>query len=214
MENYTGRWTRLLPLAEMGLYYMPHPYSHQPMSPQSSPSRSEHSDFSSHSVLPLSPSLHPTPSHLFPLHCFFVDHSLLPPAVLSPAHYSSVAPISQQFSNALDFKDHRLAFSELYTSNSRILNRMRLTCQSTRLSSSLVLPSDVSNGNLHTEDFTPVTEGGGQITHAMNEVILHRGKSPHLTMLDISIDGVYLTEAIVPLPCPLLTTITIYTHAP
>jgi len=47
---------------------------------------------------------------------------------------------------------------------------------------------------LKVEDFTKADE---PITHAMNEVILHRGRSPHLTMLNIFIDGVFLTEAIV-----------------
>src|SRR5947207_3870323 len=105
---------------------------------------------------------------------------------------------------------------------------MRLTCQSI-VPSSLVVSSNLrsklnaisgetpfdgetgngysggnGNGNLHVEDFTLSSEDlpGEGITHAMNEVILHRGRSPHLTMLDISIDGVYLTEAIVLPPLP------------
>jgi len=86
---------------------------------------------------------------------------------------------------------------------------MRLTCQST--SSSLCRNGETNgNGNqysgmLKSEDFTKT---GDPIIHAMNEVILHRGRSPHLTRLNISIDGVFLTEAIVlptqpnyPLPC-------------
>jgi NADH kinase len=144
-----------------------------------------------------------------------------------------------------DFKDYKSAFSELYTSNSKVLNRMRLTCQSI-VPSSLVLatagspravletttreattpetrptreattpeptfPADNAvnggtgdgNGTLHVEDFTLSGVEGEGMTHAMNEVILHRGRSPHLTRLDISIDGVFLTEAIVsPLSLP------------
>jgi NAD kinase len=72
---------------------------------------------------------------------------------------------------------------------------MRLTCQSTP-SSNLLYTTNGRNGTLITEDFTNSQE---PIIHAMNEVILHRGRSPHLTMLNISIDGVFLTEAIVPL---------------
>ena len=68
---------------------------------------------------------------------------------------------------------------------------MRLTCQST---TSLCSPNDENHENLHSEDFTDAQE---PIIHAMNEVILHRGTSPHLTMLNIFIDGVFLTEAIV-----------------
>lgn len=74
---------------------------------------------------------------------------------------------------------------------------MRLTCQSTSASLCNDTFNDVSNGKLHSEDFTKSEE---PIIHAMNEVILHRGRSPHLTMLNISIDGVFLTEAIVLLP--------------
>ena len=87
----------------------------------------------------------------------------------------------------------------MYTSNASVLNRMRLTCQST--STGLVRTNiDLGNMNgevLQTADFTDERE---PIIHAMNEVILHRGKSPHLTLLNISIDGVFLTEAIVPTP--------------
>jgi NADH kinase len=77
---------------------------------------------------------------------------------------------------------------------------MRLTCQST--SSPLISPnvSPYNGKSLHSEDFTKSQE---PIIHAMNEVILHRGRSPHLTKLNISIDGVFLTEAIVsPSPFP------------
>ncbi|KAI5790272.1 ATP-NAD kinase-like domain-containing protein [Geopyxis carbonaria] len=39
--------------------------------------------------------------------------------------------------------------------------------------------------------------GGAQLTaHAMNEISLHRGREPHLTIFDVSIDGAFLTEAV------------------
>ena len=44
-----------------------------------------------------------------------------------------------------------------------------------------------------TEDATSL-EGG--IHYAMNEVILHRGKNPHLVIIEILIDGRFLTEAV------------------
>jgi NAD kinase len=74
---------------------------------------------------------------------------------------------------------------------------MRLTCQSSSTSLCTSNGDDnglLENGDLKSEDFTNTQE---PIIHAMNEVILHRGRSPHLTMLNISIDGVFLTEAIV-----------------
>lgn len=80
---------------------------------------------------------------------------------------------------------------------------MRLTCQSTSLSlcHNGDMNGDAQNGGmLNPEDFTKTQE---PLTHAMNEVILHRGRSPHLTRLNISIDGVFLTEAIVPPLAPL-----------
>ena len=70
---------------------------------------------------------------------------------------------------------------------------MRLTCRSAP-SSNLLYNGTSNNGSLSIEDFTTSAE---PITHAMNEIVLHRGRSPHLTRLNISIDGVFLTEAIV-----------------
>ena len=37
--------------------------------------------------------------------------------------------------------------------------------------------------------------------HLMNEVALHRGASPHLTIIDAFVNGQHLTEAIVSLEC-------------
>ena len=91
----------------------------------------------------------------------------------------------------------------MYTSNARVLNRMRLTCQSSSTSLCSTSTNNSLNNSLkdgerlRSEDFTNSEE---TIIHAMNEVILHRGRSPHLTMLNISIDGVFLTEAIVAPP--------------
>jgi len=35
--------------------------------------------------------------------------------------------------------------------------------------------------------------------HAMNEVNIHRGKSPHMAIVEVFVDGRFLTEAVV---CP------------
>jgi len=37
---------------------------------------------------------------------------------------------------------------------------------------------------------------------AMNEITLHRGRSPHLNIVDVYVDGVHLTEAYVRSPGP------------
>lgn len=36
----------------------------------------------------------------------------------------------------------------------------------------------------------------------MNEVVLHRGRSPHLSMVDVLVDGVHLTETFVSIMQP------------
>jgi hypothetical protein len=122
---------------------------------------------------------------------------------VSSSHSVSTTPPPYRGQNLTfyaDFRDYKVAFAEMYTSNARVLNRMRLTCQS--MSTTLCRTNNLGPGNgmLRMEDFT---NDGEAVIHAMNEVILHRGKSPHLTLLNISIDGVFLTEAIVsPLPNP------------
>ncbi|MBE7180813.1 MAG: NAD(+)/NADH kinase, partial [Terriglobus roseus] len=44
-------------------------------------------------------------------------------------------------------------------------------------------------------DGRPV-DGGGDGVYAMNEVILHRGREPHLALISVSIGGRFLTEAV------------------
>lgn len=41
-------------------------------------------------------------------------------------------------------------------------------------------------------DFSPTLD-----IHLMNEVALHRGRSPHMTTIDAYVDGRHLTQAIV-----------------
>ncbi|XDT03948.1 ATP-NAD kinase [Nakaseomyces glabratus] len=70
-----------------------------------------------------------------------------------------------------DFKEHEKVFSQVISSRAKCLHRTRLQCHVVR------------NGNS-----TPI------VAHAMNDIFLHRGNSPHLTNLDIYIDGEYLTR--------------------
>lgn len=77
-----------------------------------------------------------------------------------------------------DYKDSYDAFHSLYTSQSMVLKRSRLDCEATYQGS---------------------RAGGGKEaikTHAMNDLTIHRGQEPHLSMVDISVDGVFVTTAI------------------
>ncbi|GMM57767.1 NADH kinase [Maudiozyma humilis] len=72
-----------------------------------------------------------------------------------------------------DFKEHKEVFERVKTSRAKCLHRTRLECMVIR------------NGRE-----TPL------VLHAMNDIFLHRGNSPHLANLDIFIDGNYLTRTI------------------
>ncbi|CDO94926.1 unnamed protein product [Kluyveromyces dobzhanskii CBS 2104] len=71
-----------------------------------------------------------------------------------------------------DFKDHKQIFEQVMTSRAKCLHRTRLECHLVR------------NGE---------TKQASTL-HAMNDIFLHRGNSPHLTNLDIFIDGEFLTR--------------------
>lgn len=72
-----------------------------------------------------------------------------------------------------DLKDSQAAFDAVYSSRARVLNRVRIECQLSRPNS-----------------------GKSKIVHAMNDLNIHRGQDPHLTMLDINVDGEFVTRAI------------------
>lgn len=67
-----------------------------------------------------------------------------------------------------DFKDAQTAFHDVYTSQCNVMNRFRLECE-------------LENSHK---------------SYAMNDITIHRGLEPHLTMLDISVDGEFVTTAI------------------
>ena len=85
-----------------------------------------------------------------------------------------------------DFKDHVNAFSQLYNSQSRVLNRMRLCCSAPETS------DQTSNSSADRVRY-PFPEP----IHAMNEITLSRGRNPHLAIIEVWVDGRLLTEAIV-----------------
>lgn len=53
------------------------------------------------------------------------------------------------------------------------------------------------------KDFSGVRDEGSRLTmrgldaHAMNEVNIHRGKDPHLAIVEVFVDGRFLTEGVV-----------------
>lgn len=65
-----------------------------------------------------------------------------------------------------------------------ILNRLRLACR----------PIDRNGKLLERFAYGHVGENGFQV---MNEVTLHRGRHPHLSVVDAYFDGQHLTEAVV-----------------
>lgn len=73
-----------------------------------------------------------------------------------------------------DFAHHEEAFKEVYKSTAKVLHRTRLECHVVRRDSK--------------ESEQP------QMIHAMNDIVLHRGDTPHLTTLDIYVDGEFLTR--------------------
>lgn len=73
-----------------------------------------------------------------------------------------------------DFKNYKGIFEDVINSKANCLHRTRLECHLVR---------------------------SGKVTqietlHAMNDIFLHRGDSPHLTTLDIFVDGDFLTRTI------------------
>jgi NADH kinase len=59
------------------------------------------------------------------------------------------------------------------------------------------LKVDISPSGRRARTMLPRKDGDhGNTVHAMNEVIIHRGQNPHLAVIDVSIGGRHLTEAV------------------
>lgn len=72
-----------------------------------------------------------------------------------------------------DIKDSENAFDSVYGSRAKVLNRARLKC-------------DIERQGKHKR----------KMVHALNDLNIHRGQDPHLTMLDIEVNGQFVTQAI------------------
>lgn len=75
-----------------------------------------------------------------------------------------------------DFQEHKKIFQKVITSRAKCLHRTRLECHVVR--------------NGERKDVTSLATS----LHAMNDIFLHRGDSPHLANLDIFIDGEFMTR--------------------
>lgn len=72
-----------------------------------------------------------------------------------------------------------MAFRHVYMSESHVLNRPRLRIEA-----------------YHDRKLNGMEKQLVSVTHAMNDISIHRGPDPHLTMLEIHASGQFVTEAI------------------
>lgn len=97
-----------------------------------------------------------------------------------------------------DFKDFKTAFDMVYSSQASVVNRARLACQKMSIRKEIThLPtsSHIEHNSTHVygnpDDYTL-----SPLVYAMNDINIHRGAEPHLTKLDIHVDGEFITRAI------------------
>jgi NADH kinase len=99
--------------------------------------------------------------------------------------------------NTPDIDTYPQALDEVFTGSAIVLERMRIACRFHRQDGSEkegYEGSGMSGLFCHRGCVTNFTTIGWQV---MNEVTLHRGRSPHLNIIDAYVDGQHLTEAVV-----------------
>ena len=116
------------------------------------------------------------------------------------------------------FSEYKRAFREVYMSgagagdrHSQLEDQSTLSTTSTGWSSvrgksmglsreAKVLMRNRLQVGVYSSDGIPISSDGKtpvkDVVHAMNEVILHRGKDPHLAIVDVFVGGRFLTEAV------------------
>ncbi|AOW05575.1 ATP-NAD kinase-like domain-containing protein [Yarrowia lipolytica] len=97
-----------------------------------------------------------------------------------------------------DFKDFKTAFDMVYSSQASVVNRARLACQKMSIRKEIThLPSQshIEHNSTHVYG-NPDDYNLSPLTYAMNDINIHRGAEPHLTKLDIHVDGEFITRAI------------------
>ncbi|GMM37675.1 NADH kinase [Saccharomycopsis crataegensis] len=96
-----------------------------------------------------------------------------------------------------DFSNFKDAFAKVYSSNAKVLQRSRLECHILKKPQG----SNTGKGTIAPDPSETITYSkmdDGTCTakvHAMNDIILHRGSTPHLATLDVYVDGQFLTRA-------------------
>ncbi|GJJ08458.1 hypothetical protein Clacol_002676 [Clathrus columnatus] len=76
-----------------------------------------------------------------------------------------------------DIHDFQSIIRDTFEQRVTVLKRMRLAC------------------TIHDADGKEIGGSTSAGLQVMNEVVLHRGRSPHLSIVDVLVDGVHLTEA-------------------
>lgn len=94
------------------------------------------------------------------------------------------------------------ALNELLESKASLLLRMRLQCAAADENGNAIA---LNNGDRTGEFSFSLIKWSTDILlafHAMNEVTLHRGASPHLTIIDTHVDNQHFTESVVSIFSP------------
>ena len=107
----------------------------------------------------------------------------------------------------VDQRDFESALTEVMTSTTSMLLRLRLRC-TIHDADGTVIEHDVGQGRQRSSRESAASDTVAKGNQALNEVTLHRGLHPHLTRIETYVDGQYLTEAIV----SLLPRYTIFSH--
>lgn len=109
------------------------------------------------------------------------DGTILHAISLFKRHFPVIPPVlsfsmgSLGFLLPFDIKDSQTAFERVYNGESLVVRRSQLR---------VTLPERVAD------------QHSSQLVHALNDLTIHRGSSPHLTQLDIAVNGKHVTTAI------------------
>ncbi|KAF3910500.1 hypothetical protein AA313_de0203553 [Arthrobotrys entomopaga] len=96
------------------------------------------------------------------------------------------------------FADYKTAARAVFTNNARVMRRSRIKMKvfegNKQLTGDLWPPNGMHNGS-NTEGVNngEVEKNG---VWAMNEVNIHRGQNPHMAVVEVFVDGRFLTEAV------------------
>ncbi|KAJ6263928.1 NADH kinase [Drechslerella dactyloides] len=89
------------------------------------------------------------------------------------------------------FSDFKQAVDAVWSNNARIMRRSRIKMQV--FEGEKQLSGDLWPAEHQAHEIGP---GGDKGVYAMNEVHIHRGRNPHMAVVDVFVDGRLLTEAV------------------